>query len=122
YVVCEHRQIKERGVKYKLKSMTWYPGAGSYEKYLQTLDHIDDIKSEMRKASRSIINNATSRTKELIANQDQMREMYEARFDKMTNVLSNGFSSVESAITSFHASFSENMELALGRLDLINKK
>jgi len=100
--------------------MAWYPNAGSYQKYLQNLDYIDSVKDEIDNLRGSIVSNTTKQTRELIANQNQISKVYVNRLDNITSALNSGFSSVESAIAAFHASFNEKMEMVIGRLDLIN--
>ena len=101
--------------------MAWYPRAGSYQTYLQNQSYIEDIGLEFKREAGNIANSISSQTKDIIANNNQIAASYNSRLDKISGILSNGFSDVTGAIMAFHADFNEKMELVIGRLDLINE-
>src|SRR6185312_5455024 len=100
--------------------MAWYPKAGSYYKYLQNSSYVDDVRSEISHLKKNIESNISNQTRELIANQNQIAEVYNNRLDKISHAIENGFSSVTAAIQDFHSDFNEKMESVIERLDLIN--
>lgn len=101
--------------------MTWYPQAGSYYEYLQNSDYVSNIKNEISKLSSNINDNLSSQTRQLIANQNQIAEVYVNRLARIENAIVNGLDDVTAAIVAFHADFNEKMEMVIGRLDLINE-
>lgn len=101
--------------------MAWYPRAGSYQKYLQNQSYIEDIGLEFKRESNNIVNSISNQTKEIVANNNQIAQVYANKLDKISHTLDRGFSSVTSAIVAFHASFNEKMEQVINRLDLINE-
>jgi len=107
----------------------WHPGSGiSYEKYLQANSFIKDITGQVKASGSSIESSVSEQTKDLIASNQQLSNIFGEGFDSLNNSLEWGLSQINDAlqdvsyeIKSLHSDFNYNMALLIDEVRINNK-
>lgn len=107
----------------------WHPGSGiSYEQYLQANSFIKDITGQVMVSSSNIEARVSEQTKELIASNQQLANIFGESFDALNDSLEWGFNQINYAlqdvtheIESLHSDFNYNMALLIDEVRVNNK-
>ncbi len=107
----------------------WHPGSGiSYEQYLQANSFVKDITGQVKASGSSIESSVSEQTKELIASNQQLANIFGEGFDSLSNSLEWGLNQINDAlqdvsyeIESLHSDFNYNMALLIDEVRINNK-
>lgn len=107
----------------------WHPGSGiSYEQYLQANSFVKDITGQVMVSSSSIEARVSEQTKELVASNQQLANIFGESFNALSDSLEWGFNQINYAlqdvsheIESLHSDFNYNMALLIDEVRVNNK-